>query len=469
LSDRLVFHESFDSTRATAEAARDDPNLVQGQIEAIISLLLGRSLAINNTYGLDSRTVLELADVMLSVRSRVIQEQPDAATRARLSSWMPFALYRWRQPNYLAACADQFRRHDKKAKNYFRLSAWAPINDDPAARDAIAHLLGRNDRGTYEPFPTGLAQSYPELAQQYETLLRLDAYFKNPAFDREARAPKIALDAYVLGLIELDDVALGVIADTQRCPRELAVKVRDTLRERHTQGLDLNFVRGWAHDTVNALSPDDEQRFLPELVRQFVDTVYNAVLADSANVEFEYMSSVPRADGRDELKYVNALGLGIIRDTRNPGASGRKDVAERIANRMGGLLAAASVLPNIPPQRLEPILTEYWELLADPDRARSWRQSIVLLHEELGRPAFDAPRFQDAWSAHIAQLAQMLPRIVSVNGEELAVNVRQGQQTYVQTQQLGEIERADLDNALAAGEHLDDLSHAASGVDADAR
>jgi hypothetical protein len=469
LPDRLVFHESFDSTRATATTTQDDPNLAQGQIEAVISLLLGRSLAVNNTYALDSRTFLELADVMLTVRNRVIGQQ-DEATRERLGASMPFVLFRWGHPNFLAACVDQFRRHDREARNYFRMSAWEDINDNATARTAIAEALERVlTREHYdEPFPATLAAEHPLLARQYETVLRLDAYFKNPDFDRTARRPKIALERYVEKLVNLDDLALGDLADEKRCPRDLAAQVRDAVREGVRQGLDPNFVRGWAHEAVNAQGTDRDEVTLPELVREFVDTAYNGVLADSAHAEFEYMSSVPRLDGRDELKYMNALALGVIRTTRDPAAAGREAVAERTTTRMSGLLSAGSVLPGIPAESMDRILTEYWNLLADPDRSRSWAQSIDLLHEELGRGVVDVPAFRDAWRGHIAQLARDLPRVVAANDGELAITMSNGTTEFVQTQQLGEVDRAALDNALAAGEHLDDLRDVAEGLDPDA-
>src|SRR5262249_37630316 len=55
MTSNFVFHEAFDSTR-TADR-HSAPNLAQAQAEALVSLLLGHSLSLTNTYAFDSRGV----------------------------------------------------------------------------------------------------------------------------------------------------------------------------------------------------------------------------------------------------------------------------------------------------------------------------------------------------------------------------------------------------------------------------
>ena len=65
----FIFHESFDSTRTARRDRSAQPRPDTGQ--ALVSLLLGHTLAVNNTYGFDSRGVLELTSVALSARDEV--------------------------------------------------------------------------------------------------------------------------------------------------------------------------------------------------------------------------------------------------------------------------------------------------------------------------------------------------------------------------------------------------------------
>lgn len=112
MAPTTVFLESFDSTRATALDRADDPNLAQAQAEALLNLLLGHTIALNNTYAFDSRSALELVEVVLDTRARVRAENPSAAQR--LDDASPF-LVSWFPANetvtdFFSACADQLRR-----------------------------------------------------------------------------------------------------------------------------------------------------------------------------------------------------------------------------------------------------------------------------------------------------------------------------------------------------------------------
>jgi hypothetical protein len=461
MTDRLIFHESFDSTRCTADDVSEHPNLTQGQVEAVISLLLGRSLSINNTYGFDSRTLLELADAVLSTRSLVLARYSgDPGAHARLTAALPFVLHRWAQPTYLAACADQFARADKSARDYFRLSAWAPVNDDRAARTSLADLLRAIHGGNaHRSVPRWLAADHPELALRFDTLLRLDDYFRDPRSDRDARRPNISQADYTEHLLSLTPERYAEIAAEQACPPDIANAVRRAVEAHAVAAGAAGVNRGWAHDTVAATADDDPDLLPRQQVRELVDTLYNAVLADSAFAEFEYMSSAPRSDGRDELKHVNSLSLGLIRDTRSKDQPRRSDEEDRASTRMGGMLAAASEAPHLPVQPMRTIFMAYWELLADAERARTWHQSTTLLHEVLGAVEFDADMLSDVWASHLAELSRTLPGMVSAADTQMWICVEDAANAYAQTQQLGPLSAADLDRSLAAGEHLDNLAH----------
>ncbi len=177
----------------------------------MISLLLGRSLALNNTYAFDSRSFLDFADVMLDTRQRALVRHPAAGDD--LKSQMPFSLFRFRQPSYLTGCADQLQRHNPDPDKHFRLSGWGQITDLPTERDLLAEQLKRiqahkesGGGATYDaPLPTELKAQFPGLERQYDLLLRIDSYFDHTGFSHDAVNPKTSLPAYVRTLVDLDD------------------------------------------------------------------------------------------------------------------------------------------------------------------------------------------------------------------------------------------------------------------------
>lgn len=457
MTEHLTFHESFDSTRCTADDSEQHPNLTQGQIEAVVSLLLGRSLSINNSYGLDSRTFLELADVVLSTRAEVLAVTGDPGAREELSAARPFVLHRFRQPTFLAACADQLNRTREKAgPGLFRLSAWSKINDDTPARNRLADLLGRIENGTApRDVPGWLVRIDPALGSRFETLMRLDSFFGLPGADRAARPPSIPEQGYTQHLLDVadgDSARFHAIAADHHCPPELADAVLSGVRARVAEaGID-GVRRAWVHDVVAATDPGDPALFARQQLQEFQDTLYNAVMADSAYSQSAYMSSTPRTDGRDELKHVNALALGIIRD-RNRRDETVPEGAERAADRMGGLLSAAAVLPHVPKNSLSALFRAYWELQADEERLPVWRASTQQLHEILGAPERSDSRLRTAWAAHLRLLTDMLPDIVDADDIELRL-ATDNADGYVQSQRLGPLSPDELDRSISSGEHL---------------
>ncbi|GID27422.1 hypothetical protein [Paractinoplanes brasiliensis] len=455
MNEHLTFHESFDSTRATADDNETHPNLTQGQIEAVVSLLLGRSLSVNNTYGFDSRTFLELADVVLSTRAQVLAATRRGAAVEELTAARPFVLHRFRQPTFLAACADQLNRtRERFGSGLFRLSAWSEINEDTRARNQLAEFLLHIDRGAVSTIPDWLVETHPALGPRLEALLRLNSFFALPGSDRDARVPRISEQGYVEHLLEVadDETRFHAIAAEHQCPVPLADTVLSSIRERVAEAGTAGVRRAWIHDVVGATERDDPALFAWQQLQEFQDTIYNAVMADSAFSQFDYMSSTPRTDARDELKHVNALAVGIIRD-RIRRDQAVPESAQRAGDRMSGLLSAASVLPHVPRQSLSALFRAYWELQADEDRLPAWQASTRQLNEILNAPARNDNRLRTAWADHLRLLTEMLPDVVDADDEELCIATYDGN-GFAQEVRLGQFSAAEIDRSFSSGEHL---------------
>lgn len=453
----LVFHESFDSTRATAEHPDDHPNLAQAQAEAVISLLLGRSLSVNHTYAFDSRGLLELADVVLQTWEQA-KRHASGAGRAALAEARPIVLHRFRQPTFFAACCDQLRRSDNTAINYFELSAWKPINDSPRVRQALADTLEHGD-STRHPLPAEIRQN-PQLARYLAVLRRLNAYFEESAAygrDREARFPQAPLQAYVTRLLALSPQQLTELVAGCGCPAETAERLQAAVRQKAAEATDgvATVNRYWVHKEGG---PAWRDPILGDQLRELVDTLYNAVMADSAYAQFAYMSSVPRVDGRDELKHANALAMELIRDTRlAPGELPAPDGGRRSV-RMAGMLAAAEATPELSVAPLRAVFEAYWALLADDERRNAWQDSCTSLDGLVRRDSPVDQHLRDAWRAHLSQLETSLPHLLGVERGRLAVPIQTGDVGCEQTMDLDQPSEDELNRSFAAGEYLDDLA-----------
>lgn len=250
--------------------------------------------------------------------------------------------------NLLSACALQFRRVEPGAKFY--LSGWGPINDDVEGRRDLADVLtsAGGDPRTPLRTPGWLERDHPKLAERFEILIRLAEYAGNPAAGFASGSAHIQLLDYLdyfmdLGADEVRDLALQL-----GCPADIALRMREEIIRQRTL-VDLG-KRGWAHDLVLRASGDDSREH--EQIREFVDTLYNAVLADSARAQSGYMSSVPRSDDREQLKQVNALAMEIIRRRRHGGRPDQPEGrVEAIAPTLSGVFTAATPSPACPPRR----------------------------------------------------------------------------------------------------------------------
>ncbi|MFI6449816.1 hypothetical protein [Kitasatospora sp. NPDC050543] len=456
MPDRLVFHESFDSTRATAADPDDHPNLAQAQAEAVVSLLLGRSLSVNHTYAFDSRGMLDLADVVLETWHEAVKTASGTG-RAELTRARPFVLHRFNQPTFFAACSDQLRRSDPDSKNYFKLSAWQPIDQLPSVRHALADALTREHGGGAKRRLPAEISGNEQLSRYLELLRRLNVYFSEFDRSRDAANPRISLAAYVTRLVELPEGRLVELAAEHHCPepdaRRLQAAVSSKVAQSKYGTAAVN--RGWVHGGADLA---DRDPLMADQLRELVDTLYNAMLAESACARFDYMSSVPRVDGRDELKHVNALAMALIDDTREAHHDRQEREGIGPSPRMAGIFAAAETVPNLTAAPLRKVFDAYWALVADDERRPAWQDSCEDLDRLLARRRPVDRELQHAWASHLAQLQTGLPQVVAVERGRLAVPVSSSDNGCVQTMGLGELTEEELNRSFAAGEYLSDLA-----------
>src|SRR5262249_40173124 len=158
-----VFHSSFDSTRFTgADRRADHPNLAQAQAEAVTSLLMGRTLLLNNTYAFDSRTVLNLVRAVLDTREPV-RNQVGQSDRQRLDGTDSIMLRWFGKEDVFSCCADQLLRLEPPKR--LVLSYWKAIDsDDQARKDLAAALISR------APSLPASVREHEGLEESYETL-----------------------------------------------------------------------------------------------------------------------------------------------------------------------------------------------------------------------------------------------------------------------------------------------------------
>ncbi|GAA2828768.1 hypothetical protein RMN57_03355 [Kitasatospora sp. CM 4170] len=476
---RTVFLESFDSTRATSNDDVHHPNRAQAQTEALLYLLLGRSLAVNNTYGSDSVSVLELVDAVLTTRDETVRRTTDHEARERLGQARPFIVTWFGADSLLSAFAGQLRQVDPN--RHFRLSGWSPIDDEVDRRRELADSLDSAGDNPHQPptAPAWLTKEYEGLAERFETLARLAEYSRTPDAGFAASKPTIQLADYLDHFARLEQEELEGAARRLDCPLDLATAIRDEINSRR-EHVNLGS-RSWAHALVAHSTPEDLRPH--EGTREFVDTLYNAVLAESAGAQDGYMSSVPRADAREHLKQMNALALGVIRSCReSQGLSGHRpghvDPADRT---ISGVFTAAETLPGLPVTALRQLFTTYWALVADRERWQAWQDSCdrlnSLLDQAEARRAQAAQRQQDqprttgrvdnqlrdAWAAHVNTLRTNLPGTLRGGDESLVVGAQHGANDYGQLLQIEDLAPEVRADALAVGEHLSGLAASVGG------
>jgi hypothetical protein len=424
----MAVPSSFDSTRYTGEDPNDHhPNLVQAQAEAVTNLLLGRSLGLPNTYAFDSRTALNLIAAILDTRAAALTSSTSPAGRQRIRDANPLIL-RWytdRDQDFFGCCAEQLRR--QKGQKRFILSFWKPIDRKDELRDELANALTEERpvfpaaiREIDRPGPDGAG----EMERAFGTLLQLREYYRgdpeHPERGGVTPGAKTSLLDYVTGFEELTGGELEKVMDGG-IDIDTVMHLQESIGR---QARDDKFNRGWAHHEVarNGGERAPDQFFVQQ--RQFIDTLYNKVLADSLGENHTLLSSVPRSVGNKKLEQVNAFALDLIRYIQG-GRPEEEKAAAPFSGKpdMSELFRRASSIPDLPPAPLAVVLKAYWELIADDDRWAAWRQSCDWLEKSMHRAldlkaqGLEDAQLSDAWLAHLTLLDEKMEHITVRDGK----------------------------------------------------
>ncbi|HZN73985.1 MAG TPA: hypothetical protein VFC00_20140 [Micromonosporaceae bacterium] len=455
--DLLMFHESFDSVRAGSLQADVNPELAQVQTESLLTLLLGRSIVLNNSMAFDSRTVLHLAQVVFDAAAAVADRT--GTTPLRLCQQEPpFTLRRFKTPTLLSGSVDQLRRLG--AHNRFILSAWHTIDRDDAARLALADALERIQAGlgasaTAVPDPI---RDDTLASQQLSTLERLHHYFRDvPGTDHDTVETRYAVKDRIRNIQANGAGWMTDLARQVDCPQEHAEDIYRAVGDPDAELV----TRGWVH------GPDIDDKLgarVAGLVRELVDTLYNAQLAASAGAQDAYLSTPPRSRNLVVNAQVNRLALAIakldpgrpVTDLGSPGSA--------VQAPMSGLFTTVGMERNVSVAPLHTIFQAYWELIADPESRETWRRSCAMVNR-LYRHRVESPgarhQFAEAWDSHLALLRGRFGQSLLVDGDTVQVVGAQNGEAYGQSNQPGTLRWASLEEATAAGEYLDLVSRAA--------
>lgn len=436
--DNFVFHESFDSTRTADLDAQ--PNLAQAQTEALVSLLLGHSLALCNTYAFDSRGVLELVRAVLEARDDVRRGvRPGTWAHKRLTESRPFLLSWYGAGSFFEACAAQLRKFQPIEKR-FLLSAWKAIDLNTDRRAQLANAL------LADPYPEAPAwlDEFPDLIVHFDTLRMLNGYAAEYGRGMAASSEKgTDLLDYLRYYHELgaDTGPLRNLAEQWGCPTDIAMTLWHRIdRELHRdKGPEDLSSRSWVHLAVTVARDHEEPQpdlDLLEQLKKLIDTFYNARLAQSAYAEHDFLSSVPRSADVDELKYVNDLAVGVIRERRSDAST------PPLAGIFSEVFKAPSDEPELAVKPLRRLFQAYWEIASDDERYLTWQRSCGTVNGLLrDRPpnsdsqghAVWARRFQESWADHMSLLRRELPDVVRTDDGSLRIIMRPGSVGYEHT------------------------------------
>jgi hypothetical protein len=473
----FIFHESFDSTRTADGTAQ--PNLAQAQAEALVSLLLGHTLAVNNTYGFDSRGVLELASVVLAARDEVRSHlKPGTAPRERLTKARPFLLCWYRAGSFFEACANQLRNiNEESLDERFLLSAWKAIDLDAGRRRELADCL-LNPPGPAGPFWLNEYDRFPEMWDMLQAINRYASEYDRGRAASQAQGTDLI--AYLNHYHELgaNGGPLPELAARWGCPADIAMALWNRLdmemaraaaeeKEKDRKRLES---RSWVHVAVSeAREAHADDLELLERLKELIDTFYNARLSQSVYARHGFMSSVPRSADND-LQEVNDLAVGLIghvnRDTRTPP--------------LRGAFTAPADEPQLPVAPLRRLFQDFWEVIADDERCGIWRGSCKRMTGLLDmRPAESGSaerrnwnsEFKDAWDDHLSLLSRQLPEVVRTDDSTgtLRVAVQPGQAMYQQAlrswsatdENTRPLTADEADTLLATGRYVSDLAGSA--------
>jgi hypothetical protein len=472
MASNFVFHESFDSTR-TADP-RTAPNLAQAQAEALVSLLLGHSLSLTNTYAFDSRGVLDLTRAVLEARNDVMgMLRTGSAPHRRLLEARPFLLCWYGADSFLAACAGQLNRIDPEdLSNRFLLSAWSAIDLDAGRRGELAaELLSGPD-----PERPRWLDDYPDLSGHFEALTAINRYARDYDRGRLASTERpVDLINYLDHYRQLgEDGQLRPLAAKWDCPEDVAVKLWERIDTelRQEGGRQKLANRSWIHVAARIA---EEQRASDRGVliqlKEMIDTFYNARLAQSGYADHDFLSSVPRTSDTEEMVIVNNLAVSVINHKRD-------DV---VRPPLEGVFTAPADEPQLEVKPLRQLFRVYWDIVGDDDRHRTWQRSCDTVNGLLSRRPRTASkgetpdarevksyqdwvrRFTHAWADHMTLLSRQLPEVVRTDDRTLQVSIRQGQSVFrhshrVTSEDAHTLSPADIDDLLATGGYVSKIA-----------
>jgi hypothetical protein len=475
MTESLIFHSSFDSTRFTALHPGDYPNLAQAQVEAVISLLLGRSLVVNNTYAFDSRSVHNLLATVLETRDEVRnRRRTREGGRKRLDDARPFSLRWYGAPDFLACCAEQLTRLAPSERRFI-LSHWKAIDGHDQERVDLAEALtGRHDRlpGSVAAHdPTAASGEPGELDRSFRTLLELDKYARLPGGGNPSRQSSKDLLGYLTEFERMDrDVLAAMLRNTQdlsgdALDLDTAIRLQTSISE---VDHDDKKNRSWAHKKVEEAGGEDCPDVFLLQQRQLVDTLYNSVLADSSGSDCELMSSVPRTVSSKPLQQANSLAVDLIKAINSFGAEGPTLASGRGAAHMPGAAEEMSAVfktavqdPDLEARPLPQLFLAYWQLIADDDTWLAWQDSCDQLQLGLRRAqrrrslGWQPDSFlTDSWLSHLDMLQDQFPHVRAERGR-LHVGVTLAEKDYVEIEQVEQPSAATYVESLASGQYID--------------
>lgn len=470
MASNFVFHESFDSTR-TADR-HSAPNLAQAQAEALVSLLLGHSLSLTNTYAFDSRGVLDLVRAVLSARDDVMGTlRAGSGAHRRLLEARPFLLCWHGADSFFAACAGQLTRMDQKEPgNRFLLSAWQAIDLEYERRcDLATTLLSGPD-----PEPPKWLTEYPDLPDHFDALTTINRYARD--YDRGRPTSKEnAVD--VIDYLEHyrrlgTDGELRRLASQWHCPEDVAIPLWERIDHELSQpdGRPKLSNRSWIHVAVAEAGQADDREVLVQL-KELIDTFYNARLAQSGYADHDFLSSVPRTSDTEDLNHVNTLAVHVIDHRR----------ADVVRPPLEGVFTAPADEPQLEVTPLRQLFRVYWDIIGEDDRRRTWQESCAAVNDLLRRrPQIDqedqakdprkvksyhdwAQRFRHAWASHMTLLSRQLPEIVRTDDRTLQVTLRQGDSVFRHSHRVTDEETqtltpAEIDSLLATGGYVSKIA-----------
>jgi hypothetical protein len=304
----VQYVESLDSVR-TRRAPGDPEDAahlaeLQAFFEVIVVLALGREIAVPQSYAFDSAAFLRVARRVLNARQLAAPDSEDRPFRPHLFGTEVRTGTEIR--SFDQAISDMLRRAGNPGKPFHSslhpaVNALGPGEAEEAARDLDGHLPAL----VGETFAEPLAQ----VRHEFHVTARLDV----PDDVRKLRLEGLLSDFMDPGSrVSLQAAALrGAQKDTYRRLRAALTELDPSVPETFNQRSRLRQEHAWPNDARGRSAAQILQGDLP-LVLEFVDTLYNRVIAASMGAPPALYSTAPvRDDAAGEARYLaQELALG---------------------------------------------------------------------------------------------------------------------------------------------------------------